>query len=128
MSEQHTRGEFEAPGQTVRSFETILRASTDGVVITNATQDIVVVNETFCALFGRHWRDVVETSLFVWLEQLDAGAPEGWSAIEHRAHLEGASYDVEFQVASNGRVRHLSVNASPQKQMADHERGIIISI
>ena len=121
-------------------------------MITDATQNIVVVNEAFCAFFGRRWRDVVETSLFIWLEQLDADAPRPWAELEECVCLEGLCRDVEFRMRcpepdfgeplglNSGRrlsravegtkdgVRHLSVSASRLERVADQEAGVIVSI
>lgn len=127
MNEQPRKSELEGRQQTVKFFETLLRASTDGIVVSDAMQNIVVVNEAFCAFFGWRWRDVIETSLFVWLEQLDAGASRRWAELEQRVHREGACHDIEFQVGTKEGGRHLSVNASLLERAADEERGIIIS-
>jgi PAS domain S-box-containing protein len=122
------KGELEATQQTVRFFETLLRASTDGIVITDATQSIVMVNDAFCAFFGQRWRDVVETSLFTWIEKLDRNSLGRWAELEKCVHFEGACGNVEFQMISNKGVRHFSVNASMLERVADEERGVIISI
>ncbi len=147
MGKQLRKSELETTQQTIKFFETLLRASTDGIVITDAAQNIVLVNEAFCVLLGQRRRDVIETNLFVWLDQLDANGPRRWAELERRIRLEGACRDVEFQMQSpvrsaaprdagdkpvegapKGEVRHLSVNASPLEQMADEESGVIISI
>ncbi len=127
MSEPYRKSELESMQQTIKFFETLLRASNDGIVITDATQNIVVVNEAFCDFFGRRWRDVVETNLFVWLDQLDAGARMRWAELGQRVYLEGDCRAVEFQIPWEGRVRHLSVNASLLERVADEETGVIIS-
>jgi len=75
MIERSRKGELEASQQTVKFFETLLRASADAIVITDTKQSITVVNEAFCTFFGQRWRDVIETNPFVWLEQRDADAP-----------------------------------------------------
>ncbi len=126
MSEQLWKGELEAT-QQIKFFETLLRASTDGIVITDATQSIVLANEAFCALLGRRRQDVIETSLSVWLEQLDAGAAMRWDELEQRVYREGDCRDVEFQIQRAGGVRHISVNASPLEQVAGEEAGFIMS-
>ena len=128
MGEQLRKSELETTQQTIKFFETLLHASADGIVITDAAQNIVLVNEAFCVLLGQRRRDVIETSLFVWLDQLDSGAAVRWAELEQRVHHEGDCRDVEFQIQRAGEVRHLSVNASPLNQVADEESGVIISI
>jgi len=144
VGKQLRKGELEAMQQTIRFFETLLRASNDGIVITDPAQNIIVVNEAFCSFFGRRWREVIETNLFIWLEQLNVGAPQRWAELEKTVHLEGPCRDVEFHMrcpepvlssaegldggATEDSVRYLSVNASLLERVADEEVGVIISI
>jgi len=128
MSKRLRKGELEATQQTVKFFETMLGASVDGIVITDSTHTIVVVNETFCTFFGRQWRDVVETSMFIWLEQLNANALNRWSELEKKVRLEGFCRNTEFEMTTKDKVSHFSVNASLLERVADEEPGIIISI
>jgi PAS domain S-box-containing protein len=88
---------LETAQRTVKFFETLLRASTDGIVITDVAQKIILVNKAFCLLLGQRQRDVIETNLFVWLEQLDANGPRLWAELEQRVRLEGECRDVEFR-------------------------------
>ena len=128
MSKRLRKGELEATRQTVKFFETLLRASADGIVITDPTHTIIVVNETFCTFFGRQWRDVVETSMFIWLEQLNANALNRWSELEKKVRLEGFCRNAEFEMTTKDKVSHFSVNASLLERVADEEPGVIISI
>ena len=118
----------EATQQTIKFFETLLRASTDGIVITDATQSIIVVNEAFCSVFRSKWRNMVETSLFLWLEQLDSGALTAWSDLEAHVRTERVCRNTEFRMTMPDGMRHYSVNASLLDQVADEESGVIISI
>lgn len=122
------KAELEATQHTIKFFETLLRASTDGIVITDSTQNIVVVNEAFCTFFGRRQREVIETNLFVWLEQLNANAPQRWVELEQHVRTEGACYDIEFQMTTKNEMKYLSVNASLLERVAREEVGVIISI
>jgi PAS domain S-box-containing protein len=123
MSERSYISRPETPQQTVKFLETLLRASTDGIVITDATQSVVLVNEAFCGFLGRRPPDVIETSLFVWLEQLQPDAPRRWAELERRVHHEGACRDVDFEITTRDGRRHLNVNASPLERVGDEERG-----
>jgi len=112
MSKRSRKGELEASQQTVKFFETVLRASADGIVITDMTQNIIVVNEAFCTLFGRRKREMAETSLFIWLEQLDSDAPRRWAELEKDVRSKGSCRDIEFHKMIKESVTYLSVNAS----------------
>ena len=128
LSEGFSRGKLEATRQTVRFLETLLGASADGIVVTDAAQNIIVANGAFCSVFGRTCPDVVETSLHLWLEQLDAGAVQRWAELEKRVRVEGRSQGVEFQKTTQDRARHLSVNASLMEHVGDGNGGAIISL
>ena len=84
MSQSFRKSSSAVTQQAVKFFETLLHASTDGIVITDATQNILVVNDAFCTFFGRHWREVTETSLRTWLGHTDPGAPQRWTELEQR--------------------------------------------
>lgn len=122
------RDRLEATQQTVTFFETLLSASADGIVITDRTQNIIVVNEAFCSFFERSLRDVRETSLFTWLEQLDPGAPQRWAELEKSARLGEVCRCIPFQVNNKAGVRYLGVNASLMKQQPGDGNSVIISI
>ena len=128
MSKQSYISEIELPQQTAKFFETLLRASADGIVITDATRSVVLVNEAFCDFLGRWPSDVIKTSLFVWLEQFQPDAAYRWAELERRVYQEGTCRDVEFQTTTPDGRRHLSVNASLFERVDDEERGVIISI
>ena len=127
MVERSRRDELEAAQQTIKFFETLLRASNDGIVITDAAQRIVVVNEAFCAFLGQRRQDVIETSLFVWLQGLGADAPGRWAELEQRVRLGEACRDVEFQVTTKAGMHHFFVNAAPLEQATDEETGVVMS-
>ncbi len=86
MSERSYISRPETPQRTVKFFETLPRTSTDGIAITDAAQSVVMVNETFCGFLGRRPPDVIETSRFVWLEQLQPDAPRRWGIRREPGH------------------------------------------
>ncbi len=140
------KGELEAAQQTVKFFDSLLRGSSDGILITDATQNIIVANEAFCNLFGRDRRDVIETNITVWLEQMQNDGLRCWAELEKHVRLNGECRDAGFQLASpgspcpalglspgkdaeeGGAVTFLSVNASLLEPVAGEETGVIISI
>ncbi len=128
MSEMKRKGELEATRQTIQFFEAVLRASADGVVITDASQNIILVNEAFCRFLGTRPRDVVETNLCTWLEHAHMDAPSRWAELEGRVHRQGRSLNADFQFSFNNKQRCLRVNASELDRVAGQDRGIIISI
>lgn len=79
MSGQGRKGELEAAQQAVRFFEMVVRASVDGVVITDSTQSLVDHNEAFCGFFNKRRREVIETSLFAGLNWKGRAARPGRS-------------------------------------------------
>lgn len=129
MNEQYKRSKIEASRQTIRFFEKLLYASADGILITDATHSITVVNEAFCNFFGRQRSEVIETNLFCLLEQLDTDWPKRWTNLVNHIHGEGSCHNVEFRfVTQTQEIRYLSVNASLLEQVASEERGVILSV
>ncbi len=128
MNIKPKKSELEAARQTIKFFETLLRATTDGIVITDTTLNIIVANEAFCDIFGRHRNELIETNLSVWLEQLDPGAIKRWTELENQLHVKGFCPNVEFQITEKEKKRHFNVNASLLEQVACEETGAIISI
>jgi PAS domain S-box-containing protein len=122
------RDRLEAAQQTVKFFGPLLSASADGIVITDRTRNIIVVNEAFCSFFEKSLPDVRETSLFTWLEQLDAGAAQRWVELEKCVRLREICRYVPFQVNKKEGVRYLSVNASLMEGQPGNGNSAIISI
>ncbi len=128
MNELHERNKDEVSRRTIEFFERLLRASTDGIVITDISHNIVVVNKAFCDFFGRQRHEVLETNLFLWLEKLGADAPKRWAEMENHVYAEGSCLDVEFTVTSQDGVKYLSVNASSVERFGTEDAGVILSI
>ncbi|MCP4270179.1 MAG: PAS domain S-box protein [Candidatus Brocadiaceae bacterium] len=128
MTRTQNISELESTKRTVKFFEELLRSTPNGIVVTDASQNIVLVNERFSSIFQLHWRDVIETNLYVWLQQLDKDAVGLWAELVEITYRDGHYYDVCFNKTSNEGVKHLSVNASLVEQESTLEQGIIISI
>ncbi|MBI2848424.1 MAG: PAS domain S-box protein [Chloroflexi bacterium] len=126
MDDQLRENELGAALRTISFFEMLLRASADGIVITDTMQRIIVDNEAFCAFFDRV--RVVETNLLAWIEQFDKSTVGRWMELERRVHSEGVCRDVEFQLAIGAVVRTVSVTASLMERIAGVEGGAIIGI
>ncbi len=119
--------ELESTKRTVKYFEGLLRSTPNGVVVTDASQNIVLVNEMFSSFFQQSWQDVIETNLFVWLQQLDDGAVELWTKLVESVYREGYCCDVNLMMTSTAGVKCLSVNASLVAQESTEDHGVIIS-
>ena len=129
MDEQFKKSRIEITQQTIKFFEKLLRASADGIVITDATHNIIVVNEAFCGFVGLQRHEVVETNLFYWLEQLTNDGSKQWAELVNHVYSRGSYHNAEFRfiTQANG-IRYLSVNASILEQVAAEETGVIISV
>lgn len=114
--------------QTVRFFETLLRASADGIVITDPARNIIFVNETFCEIFSSNRHDVIETNLFLWLKKLGLNAEDIWKGLETRTNEHGIAKDVEFAMKTGEEMIYFSVNSSLLEKIDIEEAGLIISI
>lgn len=114
--------------RTVRFFEALLRASADGIVITDSARNIIFVNDTFCGYFSRKYQDVIETNIFVWLETKNHNAHDIWNGMESQIKEHGIARDVEFQMKTKEDVKYFSVDASPLEQVDIEEAGLIITI
>src|SRR5574337_734501 len=99
MNENSERNEIKTARRPIKFFDKLLRASADGIVITDGNHNIIVANEAFCQLFGRQWRYVVETNLFYWLDQLWKDASKRWAELENRIHSGGSYHNIEFALA-----------------------------
>ena len=51
MSKQREGNKPQGAQRNVKFFEALLRASADGIVITDAKQNIIMANEAFCMYF-----------------------------------------------------------------------------
>ena len=128
MPDRLIKNELEAAKRTIRFFEAILRSTNNGVIVTDATKNIIVANDVFCSFFGATLRNVIETNLFVWLEQLDGNAAEQWAKLAENVCRDGFSKEVCFQKTTRDVVRYFSVNASLVEHLDTKEQGIIVSI
>ncbi|MFZ3382684.1 MAG: PAS domain S-box protein [Candidatus Methanoperedens sp.] len=114
--------------QTVKFFEKLLRASADGIVITDSAKNIIFVNEKFCKFFSSKIHDVIETNLFIWLEKMDPDARHTWLRLEGQTSQNGMARNVDFAMKTTEGMRYFSVNSSLLEKIDIEEEGLIISI
>ncbi|MBF0319888.1 MAG: PAS domain S-box protein [Nitrospirae bacterium] len=113
--------------QTIKFYEALLRVTGDGIVITGESQNIIVVNDAFCALLGRPRTDILETNLFDWLSQFDNTIIDRWARLETRLHVTGENQIDEFRITSNGMERYFSVTATLLRQAEPNVMAAIVS-
>ncbi len=113
--------------QTIKFYATLLRVSNDGILITDASQNIIEVNDTFCSFIEQNRRAVIESNLFMWLENFLDDAVEKWIHLERSVQSKQVVSNYEFQLSLNNEIRYLDVNASLLEKIENEEQGIIIS-
>jgi len=98
----------EATEQTIRFFENVLDATEDGILITDFSNSIILVNQNFASIFGETVKEMLETNLFVWLERVDPDAPKTWTLLFDRIHRKEAVKRFEYSV----RERFFEINGT----------------
>ena len=92
-------------------FESLLRASADGVLITDTVHDIIDANKAFCSFLGLKKPEVTGANLFKLLAKHNDSPSQKWNMIEEKTRKKGKCIDVEFHFTSPSEL-YLSVNAS----------------
>ncbi|MCK5226945.1 MAG: PAS domain S-box protein, partial [Desulfobulbaceae bacterium] len=92
-------------------FESLLRASADGVLITDTVHDIIDANKAFCSFLGLKKPEVTGANLFKILAKHNDSPSQKWNMIEEKTRKKGKCIDVEFHFTSPSEL-YLSVNAS----------------
>ncbi|MCP3887714.1 MAG: response regulator [Desulfobulbaceae bacterium] len=114
--------------KTVKFFEALLAASRDGILITNDAATILLANQSFCSIIGCSPGDVIETSLFDWLNVFEEDPVSSWLNLLKEAGGIGAWKNIEFQLMTGARPQFFSVNASSLALESSEEQGVSISI
>ncbi len=127
MNNKPVKNDIMAVQQTIKFFENLLDATSDGIIVTDSAQTIIYVNSQFCSFLGRNVRDVKETSLFVWLEQLNHDACQFWSEIEQKLYSKDKLENIEFTANISGKTKYFSISVSLMKQVAEEDKGLLIS-
>ena len=114
--------------RTVCFFEALLRASADGIVITDAAKNIIFVNDAFCKFISCNRHNVIGTNILVWLGKLSTNANEIWKELESQIKNNGIAKDIDFRMKTEAGMRYFTVNSSLLEQVDIEEPGLIISI
>ena len=129
LSKPLIEGETGAILKTVKFFEDLINICPVGIMITDSAQNIIMINDAACSIFDVSSKEVIETNLFIWLEQFGPDSIRNWTELEKDVYRKGYCHNVEFQKRSAPDVRrYFSVNASRSKQMIISDTGGIISI
>ncbi|MCP4150143.1 MAG: response regulator [bacterium] len=116
MAKKNQFEQFDATQQTVTFFESILKESIDGILITGTSQNIIIANDAFCSIFDVTPRDVIETNVFAWIGLLDDGAVKKWAHLEASLRLKGEkSANAEFSRSDKNAKKFFSINATVSK-------------
>jgi len=120
--------DLKALQQSLKFFETVFRASADGIVVTNASQMILQANEAFCDYLGKQQSDVVETNLTTWLDYAGPDLTLRWAELEERVQTGKTPLNDEFLFTVQNEARYFSVNASLVGRIGGEDPGTTISI
>jgi len=114
--------------KTVKFFEAVLAASRDGILITNDAATILLANQSFCSIFGCSPGDMIETSLYDWLNVFEEDPVSRWLNLQKEAGGIGSCKYIEFQLTVGASTHFFSVNASSLTLSSGEEQGASISI
>jgi PAS domain S-box-containing protein len=128
MASLTIKGQLESAEQRAKLFQALLGASADGILITDASQSILAVNQAFCGYFGASLEEVAGSSLHPWLRQLDGDAPQEWADLEKQLRQAGTWEDVHLQRTTEEGVRYLSVRLSLAESVVEGQSRAIISL
>ncbi|MCK4678064.1 MAG: PAS domain S-box protein [Bacteroidales bacterium] len=113
--------------QTIKFYETLLRVSNDGILITDASRNIIEVNDAFCSFIGQKRKVIIGSDLFKWLEIFSEDAAENWIKLEKTVQSKQVVSNYEIQFLLNNEIRYFGVNASLLEKIEYEEKGVIIS-
>ncbi len=127
MADKNRKNGLEDSLQSVSFFKTLLQASPDGILITDSSMNIIATNEAFCSIVNKKNSDVIETSIYNWLNVFDGNAREKWAELIKIVNEKSFCRNYEFSKTSDKGVQYYNVYAFLFKNDADGEKGIIIS-
>ena len=115
--------------QTGSEFlDVVLTASNDGVLIVDATNSVLMVNDSFCKFFDWAPQDLIGSDLRHHHQQLDADMWSQWTDMVDRIRSDGAVSNVEFHLTRAGRVSTFCVNGRPLLHSPDGTAAGTVSV
>ncbi|MCK4677776.1 MAG: PAS domain-containing protein [Bacteroidales bacterium] len=118
---------IEQSQQTIKFYETLLRVSNDGILITDASRNIIEVNDAFCSFIGQKRKVIIGSDLFKWLDMFSEDAAENWIKLEKAVQSKQVVSNYEIQLLLNNEIRYFDVKASLLEKIENEEQGHIIS-
>ena len=112
MSEPFEKQRSKTATQTARFLGALLRASSDGLVITDSAGTILEASDSFCALLGRPRCELLGASLHAWLEESGTSAVRRWAELVGTVQGDARRAECELDLATRSGVRRMSVSAS----------------
>ena len=85
MDDQTMKSQLNSDDQTARFLEILLKSTTDGIMLTDDRQLIVLVNEAFGSILGKQPHHLVGTGILAWLDLFDDGFSGHWAELERQA-------------------------------------------
>ncbi len=129
LSKPPIDGDVDAMNKAANFLEGLICTCPAGILITDSAQNIIMANQTLCNIFDCSNNEVIETNLFIWLEQFGPDAIRVWTELENNIYQKGCCHNVELQKRTASDVKRcFSVNASRSKQMIIDDTRCIISI
>jgi PAS domain S-box-containing protein len=128
MSEQFEENGSEAMPQSAQLLNTVLKASSDGIVITDVHGTVIEASESFLAILGLDRRDVIAGSLGARLAELSPEAGKRWIELQQRVQSDARRGDCELELATPNGTRRLSVTVSARDVMEHESAGGLVSI
>jgi PAS domain S-box-containing protein len=108
--------------------DSLLQVSGDGIVVTDSSHKILLVNEAFCTLIGKDPKDLLGTSLTNWIERCDPAGPRSWLELTERIRREGSCRDLLFNLKGKDCERHFGINATFTCAGARSTEKVLLSI
>jgi PAS domain S-box-containing protein len=122
------RDELDIAQHTISFFETILKSTSDGILIVDNNNQIIETNDAFCVIINSQKAQVKETNIYDWLSQLGQEAVEQWNNIVHALDTNKRSSNFHFDIIIMGKPRNYTVNASLIDKIKEKETRIIVTI
>jgi len=90
-----------------------LRASSDGIVITDINGKVIEASESFCAFLGLDRAGIIATDLAKHLERSGNRAGRRWAELEQRVLSGATSGFCDLQLQTQRGIKRLNVSATP---------------
>ena len=128
MSEQLEKNGSEAMSLSARYLAAVLRASDDGILVTEASGRVLEASESLCEILSVARQDLVGGDINEVLAGLGAEARETWLDLQDRVLSEPLQCYCEFDLDTRDGTRRVSVSASILDAGEDGKDGSVLSL